>query len=72
MVKTKILTEHQEEWLFYYWGKGSTMDELAAALSVSKPTVWRAIEKKRQEKQKWYREKPVLKYDKNWRINYAD
>lgn len=67
MGKTKVLTEHQEEWLFYFWNKGYTMEELGQALWVSRPTIWRAIEKKRKETQKWYREKKPLKYDENWR-----
>lgn len=67
MGKHKVLTAHQVEWAYYWWKKGYTMGELADALFVSRPTIWRAIEGKRQEKQIWSKEKPPLKYDKNWR-----
>ncbi len=68
MRREKYLNDHQEEWAYYWWNRGYTMNEIAEALWVSKATVNRAIERKRQENQKWYREKPPLKYDENWRI----
>ena len=47
------------------------MDEIAEALGVSRPRVWSYIERKRKEKQIWHRERPALKYDKNWRPEHG-
>ena len=67
MGNINILTEHQEEWIYYWWNRGYTLDELANALWVSRSTIRRSLDKKQKGDQKWRRKKPPLKYDKNWR-----
>lgn len=68
----KFFTDHKKEWAFHYWMQGYTLEEISAALGVSKTLVWLAVDDKRNEKKIWSRKRPALKYDENWGINNAD